>query len=373
MPNSTSFKHLKPFFSFLTYLLFSTIIIQAQTLPGASELIRGTGELTKVSVQLLLNFDNGNHNSADGFAVVFKEGYSNEVGDEDSYKFGNLDENLAIDCNGIALSIEGRPAIVVSDTIPIKIWQFRQKTYFLKIAAINFSSRVNAFLKDEYLHEVTSISLSTETIIPFNITDEPASSASNRFSIIFESFSTLPVFISSVKAYKTERGIQVAWNNKNETNVNYYEVERSANGVQFEKVCVTRLIENNTTGNNNWLDVSSNNSSNFYRIKVVEKSGVSFYSAIVRLCKELVKPSFSIFPNPVVEKEIGIKVSDLEKGKYTLNIYNGNGQKMFETFLDNKGGLSLQTISLRQKLTSGNYTIQLSNQTTILNQSIIMQ
>ena len=53
---------------------------------------RVASERPKLSVQLLLNEKVGNENSADGFTAIFDENFSKNIGDEDAYKFSNLDE-----------------------------------------------------------------------------------------------------------------------------------------------------------------------------------------------------------------------------------------------------------------------------------------
>lgn len=108
------------------------------------------------------------------------------IGNEDSYKWTNLDENLAIDCKGKLLSIEGRPTIHGSDTIKLMMWQFRQKSYFLKLNGSDFPLTIKAVIKDNHLHKETLVDLSSSTLMPFDITADSASFAANRFSVVFK-------------------------------------------------------------------------------------------------------------------------------------------------------------------------------------------
>jgi len=151
-------------------------------------------ERAKLDIQMLLNTDSGRQNTADGVVVIFEKDFSPAIGDEDSYKFTNPDENLAIDCNGKLLSIEGRPTINGSDTIRLAMWQFRQKSYLLKLSGSGFSSVTKAVLLDNFLHKKTSINLTSSTLIPFDITTDSASIARDRFSVVFK---TARIFSSS--------------------------------------------------------------------------------------------------------------------------------------------------------------------------------
>lgn len=156
---------------------------------------------SKLVIQLLLNTNPGPQNTADGVVAFFADNFSTSIGNEDSYKFTNLDENLAIDCRGTLLSIEGRP-MTRFDTLKLVMWQFRQKSYYLQLNGSNFSSKVKAVVKDKYLSKETAVDLSSSTTVPFTITGDSASFAANRFSVVFKtsrSFSlSYPMKLSSV-------------------------------------------------------------------------------------------------------------------------------------------------------------------------------
>jgi hypothetical protein len=140
----------------------------------------------KLAIQLLLNTNPGPENTADGVVAFFDDNFSFSIGGEDSYKWTNLDENLAIVRNEKLLSIEGRPLIHYNDTMRLKMWTFRQKNYYLKFAASSFASTVTAVVRDNYLNKETAVDLSSSTLVPFSLTPDSASFAANRFSVVFK-------------------------------------------------------------------------------------------------------------------------------------------------------------------------------------------
>jgi len=286
----------------------------------------------KLSIQLLSNPGGGSENTADAVVAFFDDEFTSAIGNEDSYKFTNLDENLAINRNGTALSIEGRPGVVSSDTIKLKMWQLTGKPYYLKLEGTNFSSTVTAFVKDAYLHHETPVDLASTTLLPFTIdTTAAASYASGRFSIIFKSSGPLPVTLTNVKAYQKEQGIQVEWTAHTETDVNRYEIEKSMDGQNFEfLVNMPAKGDNAAIEKYTWFDATANPGSNFYRIKIIEKSGAVKYSEIINVNVSKVKPGISISPNPVKGNVITLQLSNMEKGKYDVAIYNNLGQKVYD-------------------------------------------
>jgi hypothetical protein len=323
---------------------------------------RQASDRPKLSVQLLLNRNGGSPNVADGVVAVFDESFKNSIGDEDSYKFTNLDENLAIDRNGTALSIEGRPIINGNDTLPLKMWAFRQNSYFLKLNGINFAPDVAAFIKDAYLKSETPVRLDAETILPFTLTSDAASSASNRFTIIFKGHVALPVVVTDVKASAKDEIVKVEWTSRTETNVERYEIERSADAVTFTTVGNLPPTGNNaTTQKYEWLDGTPNAGANFYRIKVTERSGVVTYTEIVKV--NIVKSAggISIYPNPIKGKTFSVNLKNMEKGRYTVLLYNELGQKVFSSFINHNGNNTTYPITTTNLVTKGSYKLHVTN------------
>src|SRR5438128_7244356 len=115
----------------------------------------------KLAVELYANKNGVPNGIADGLVVVFDSAFSAAVGPEDSHKFINQDENMAIDRDHILLSNEGRPQISQADTIPIRIWQYRRTNYFIKIKANCLPAGTFACINDKFLN----------TSVPINIAD----------------------------------------------------------------------------------------------------------------------------------------------------------------------------------------------------------
>jgi hypothetical protein len=171
-----------------------------------------------------------------------------------------------------------------------------------------------------------------------------------------------------------EKGIQVEWNIATETNVKFYEVEKSADGQQFEKACSIPSKGNSTVARTyNWYDATPNTGANFYRIKITDKNGTVTYSSIVSVNIKNATTFVSVFPNPVKGKNIGLQINNLEKGLYTIRLYNNLGQGVFVSSIDHKGGSASQTILLNSKLSAGKYNLQLTNKETTINKAVIFQ
>ena len=336
---------------FITLLLMS-MFVQAQPSPS----------MPKIALQLLLNENGGTQNSADGLVVVFDPSFSKAVGPEDSYKFTNIDENMAVNRNGINLSIEGRPNITDFDTIPLKVWQYRHNNYCLKFLCSNFSTTLAAVLKDNYLQQDFPINMDTTTCINYNITSDPASYASDRLCIVFKPASSLPLNISGLAGYIKDKGIQIDWRSQSDVSVINYAIEKSNTGQQFSEVAKIISKESNSAQNYSWYDASPLSGTNLYRIRLTERSGQIKYSSIVKVNTSKSVSGISVFPNPAKGDRIGLQMENIEKGNYKAILYNNSGQVVNTQNILFEGGSASKIIQMTNVVKKGTYTLLLANE-----------
>jgi len=125
---------------------------------------------------------------ADGIAMKFGNSFLAGVGSEDAIKFSNFDEEVSILRNTIRLSIEGRPLIEETDTLPIDIKKMKTQAYEWQFDPSNFTvAGLRAELFDKFLNTTTPISLTAITVYPFSITGSASSKDADRFKIYFYS------------------------------------------------------------------------------------------------------------------------------------------------------------------------------------------
>lgn len=333
-------------------LLLLSSIVHAQ--PSAT--------MPKIAVQLLLNENGGVQNSADGFVVVYDPSFSKAIGPEDSYKFTNIDENMAINRNGVNLSIEGRPNIMDFDTIPLKVWQYRHNTYCLKFMCNNFPTTLAAVLKDNFLQQDFPINVDSITCINYNITSDPASYAPDRLCIVFKPASSLPLFITGLSGYIKDKGIQIDWKSQNDIGISNYAIEKSNNGLQFSEVAKINSKGSSISQNYSWYDVAPLSGANFYRIKLTEKSGQIKYTSIVKVNTIKSGSGISVYPNPAKGDRIGLQMENLEKGNYKVMLYNNAGQIVNTQSVVFEGGSASRIIQMPNLVKKGAYTLLLVNE-----------
>ncbi|HMK27570.1 MAG TPA: hypothetical protein VK483_16170, partial [Chitinophagaceae bacterium] len=195
---------------------------------------------------------------ADGVVALYDNAYSAGIDINDASEINNWDENIAIARAGKHLAIESRPVILTKDTLPLFMNNMRQMAYEFEFTPSSFTNTgLKAELIDNFLGTRTVLSVTAATVVAFTVTSDPASSASDRFMVVFGTQAPLAVDLITIRANKVNNGVQVDWTSRTERDMDHYEVERSANGGNFSRLNTTAAIGNSSGPvNYSWLDAN---------------------------------------------------------------------------------------------------------------------
>ncbi len=315
------------------------------------------------SLNIALNIVNadGSITLADGILADFNPVFSNAVDQDDALKFINVNENLAFVRNGTALAAERRPAISQFDTLFLRLWKTTAQAYQFEINASNFTT-TNLLLEDRYLNTYTEINPTGSTVVNFELDGTAAAADQYRFRLLFTKNNTLPVNISSIKAYAQDGGNKVDWVAENEVSIARYEVEKSTDGVNFSTSATIAAKSNSALYNTyTWFDVTAQPGSNFYRIKIVEQSGDIKYTATVKVVTSKSDiSSMNIYPNPVQNNTINLQMLNQPKGSYQAKLFNLQGQVIFNGTINNTGNNGTVSLKVPGKMASGLYQLEIT-------------
>lgn len=335
----------------------SLVINEASKLSGSSLVLRpmSPNAVNSYIITNLYNMSTGSPDISDGSTVVFGEGFSNTVDEKDAVKPTNFGDNFGPFRNGLPLVVETREPVAESDTVFFNMRKLKAQPYRLQFTAANFGHATVAFLEDKFLNTSTPVNLGGTTEVDFSITSDAASYATDRFRIVFRSTVVLPVSFVSITATKSSNGNAVEWKVENEINIKSYEVERSTDGISFTK---TGAVAANNGSSYNWLDAYPVNGDNFYRVKSIDNRGAVQYSRIVKVSAVKGKTGYTVYPNPSTDGSIGLQMSNVAAGIYTVKITNANGQLIWKELINHAGGTATNVIHPSSQLTSGNYQLE---------------
>jgi hypothetical protein len=288
---------------------------------------------------------------------------------QDGVKLSNPDMNMyTLSSNSNKLSLDSRP-ITSSTIIPLGFTTTIPSTFTIGIVDNGLNQSLEIYVKDKLLN--TEPRLQSNAPFTFTTTTDPATQGENRFELVFRTSGSLPVNILNVTASQKNAGIEVIWNTANEVNMNSYDVEESTDGINFTKA-TTVAAKNATANNYTWFDATVVNGDNFYRIKSVEKNGAAKYSNIVKVKIGAKGTEFTVYPNPVKGGVVSLQMSNVNKGIYTVKIYNNIGQEVASKTINHAGGSATQTIDLGKAIATGTYNMQITNGTTVITKTVIV-
>jgi hypothetical protein len=130
---------------------------------------------------------------------------------------------------------------------------------------------------------------------------------------------------------------------------------------------------NGLTANYQLTDVQPVNGNNYYRIKVIGKSGTISYTSIVvvNLSKGIAR--IFIYPNPAKQHLFNLQFSNVDAGNYKLQVYDGAGKLFVSKQIEHFGGSAAQQIILPPGTAAGVYKVILfSNNAVIYNTSLVV-
>lgn len=170
----------------------------------------------------------------------------------------------------------------------------------------------------------------------------------------------LPVKFANVKAFQKNAGVQVEWTNLTEKDVTRYVVERSSNGVSFSPVAEV-LARGNQSNAEQYASFDANpvSGANYYRVTAIEITGKTIYSNIMKVDMGQQDKVLSLYPNPVKNHQVNFTFSS-QRGAYSINVYNSNGQVVFSKMLQHDGGAITQMIELPASVKTGVYNLKVS-------------
>lgn len=313
------------------------------------------------AVQLYFNEPSGYRRLSDEADAWFGSNYSKAVNEDDAREINNWDENISIARDGKHLAIEQRPVIMLRDTLPLFMNNMKQQDYEFEFRPQAFTNTaLSAELIDNFLNRRTPLSVTSPSVVSFTVTADAASSASDRFMVVFGPGRALPIDVLSIQARAENNGVQVDWQAKTEQDMDHYEVEKSLDGSNFSKKNTTAAIGNSSTPVNYcWFDASPVKGNNFYRVKAFDKAGAIKYTSIVKVNIGSSAPAIAVVPNPISTSAFGLQLTDLDKGTYTLILYNNLGQQVYNSKLQHDGGSVLKRIELNVTLANGGYRLLL--------------
>lgn len=175
----------------------------------------------------------------------------------------------------------------------------------------------------------------------------------------------LPSTFIDFAAAKEIDKVKINWAAQETGNLDYYEIERSSNGLNFLPM---QRVEKNNNSQYVRYDVNPLNGFNYYRLLAVGKNGGKKYSQTVRVNVNNKKGALIVISN---SSTISVRMVGVEKGTYQLQIISANGTLIYNKTISNNETDQLQTINLQTPVSKGVYQLVLRGGAETYTQSFV--
>ncbi len=184
----------------------------------------------------------------------------------------------------------------------------------------------------------------------------------------------LPIELLSFNAIKNGNNVDAYWTTASELNNDYFTLERSKDGITFEKLVIT-----DGAGNSNFMinysetDFSPYEGISYYRLMQTDFSGANSYSKIVAVNYIIADDNISIYPNPADGGKFTINLKSLENKEVLVVLRDISGKEYFSKVMLVAEDSKIIGIDLEQKLAAGTYIVTASSNNLLYSQKLIIK
>lgn len=161
----------------------------------------------------------------------------------------------------------------------------------------------------------------------FNFGGPPGNPAASFYALVYGKqifASTTPLTLKDFNVTKKNRQNVVTWKTETESNTSVFEIERSKDGIAFNRIGGIKAAGNsNTPLNYQFIDNTPNYGINYYRLRTIDKNNSMSFSMIKNVKNEAVT-AFTLYPNPVISAmKVDINSAIRDNGFITLTDIGG--------------------------------------------------
>jgi hypothetical protein len=182
----------------------------------------------------------------------------------------------------------------------------------------------------------------------------------------------LPLSLASIHAERSnDKNVSVKWQVKNVQEGSVFNVERSENGSDFTTINRFTERESKSAGSYSYEDnqVPGNVQAVFYRIKINEPGGWTYFSWLVKVNSKNIKQVLIDYTN-IQGQSLLTSLQIPEKGIYAISLISMNGAVLQQQSLNLEAGVHVVTLPLNG-VAHGTHVIRLSNKTQLSSKKFV--
>jgi len=173
----------------------------------------------------------------------------------------------------------------------------------------------------------------------------------------------LPIVLRSFSAVSKETHIQLNWTTTTETKNEYFNIERSADAINFTSISKIKGEGNSKkTLNYSTVDDDPLEETSYYRLKQTNYDGKTSYSSVEAVeFKKQIDFVFNIYPNPNDGDGLYLQISKNDNARLIMVVNDMLGKEMYSKIIVTNKNSKEVYIDSSQKLNTGVYLITVAS------------
>jgi hypothetical protein len=196
----------------------------------------------------------------------------------------------------------------------------------------------------------------------------------NCRNITVQRISPLPITLLSYDVELRYDNVYIDWTTLSELNNDYYSVERSANAKDFDRIAIVKGAGTTTETNiYQYIDITPLTGISYYRIKQIDFDGTFTYTEIksVNNSVHLLGQDVLIYPNPLRNQMLNIRVISVQDEDITIEIFDSKGKLVKQFGFNSKIGYN-EIVFNMDRVSTGIYSVIIKSEINISNHILII-
>ncbi|OSZ73718.1 hypothetical protein CAP36_17075 [Chitinophagaceae bacterium IBVUCB2] len=165
--------------------------------------------------------------------------------------------------------------------------------------------------------------------------------------------------------------VDLKWSAAEETGIYGYEVERSADNINWVKINTVSTNGGNGIKNYQVEDANPVKGISYYRLRIIENTGMKRFSEIKTISYKELAISIAITPNPAIDR-IKLNITTSAQTEAVIQITDMQGRLILSTAKNITLGLSETEIILPAGINSGVYMVRIKAGDEVIRQKLIV-
>ncbi len=184
---------------------------------------------------------------------------------------------------------------------------------------------------------------------------------------------TVPIELVLFSGEVQEEGNQLFWITATETNVDYFNLYRSTDGVNFEEIAALDARGNtNFTSTYEHLDKNAPMGTSYYKLESVDNDGSTDQSDVITLYRgDNGFQIMSLSPVPVVNY-MDVSYNHVAKESLVANVYDVNGRLLQQTKIESQAGMNSFKVDM-SSYAAGAYILEIAGDNSKVSRKFVKQ